>query len=72
MAKFVLHIDNSLLQEHSCLDVNDKCYFFGEYAGRQGYSHSDMNQIIFNFKKPMSEKGKSGWGYKGKEIQTPK
>lgn len=62
-------IDESLQLEHSCLDSTDMCYFFGEYSGRQGYSHSDMNQLIFNFKKPMEKKGKAGWHYKEKEIK---
>jgi hypothetical protein len=61
-------IDDSLLQEHICLSSDDKCYFFGEYTGRQGYSHSEMNQLIFNFKKPMEKKGKADWHYKEKEI----
>lgn len=62
-------IDDSLLQEHSCLDRTDNCYFFGEYAGRKGFGHSDMNQLIFNFKKPMSQKGKKDWPFKQKAIE---
>lgn len=69
MEKFKLQkIDESLQREHSCLELNDQCYFFGEYTGRKGYSHSEMNQLIFNFKKPMDKKGKVDWHYKDKEI----
>jgi hypothetical protein len=52
--KYILQqIDDSVLHDHFYLEMNDKCYFYGEYAGRQGYTFSEMNQLIFNFKKPM-------------------
>jgi hypothetical protein len=54
--KFTLQkIDESLQEEHLCLESTDKCYFFGEYTGRQGYS-------------PMNKKGEAGWHYKDKEV----
>lgn len=70
MATFKLQkIDDSLLQEHSCLEPTDHCYFFGEYAGRQGYGHSEMNQLIYNFKKSMDRKGQPDWHYKQDSIK---
>ncbi len=45
----LLKIDASLLQDHSCLDLTDHCYFFGEYSGKKGFNHSEMNQLIWNF-----------------------
>ncbi|HAU1457911.1 TPA: hypothetical protein JBI56_06675 [Legionella pneumophila] len=63
-------IDESLIDDHYYIEEDDECFFFGEYAGKQGYSFSETNQLIFNFKKPMSAKGKPGWTYKSKAIQT--
>lgn len=62
-------IDVSLISDHSCLESTDHCYFFGEYTGRQGFNHSEMNQLVWNFKKPMEKKGKTGWHYKGEAIK---
>lgn len=61
-------IDELLLAKHSCLDSEDKCYFFGEYAGRMGFQHSPMNQLIFNFKKPVGHRGQPDWKYKEQAI----
>ncbi|HAT5923637.1 TPA: hypothetical protein JAG55_002940 [Legionella pneumophila] len=69
--KYILQqIDDSLLRDHLYLEANDKCYFYGEYAGRQGYAFSETNQLIFNFKKPMKARNKPDWQYKIKAIET--
>lgn len=60
----IQRIDQSIINEYEYLDEDDNCYFFGEYAGQQGYDHSEMNQLIFNFKKPMKKKGLPDWQYK--------
>ncbi len=62
-------IDESLLQEHCDLSDIDHCYFFGEYAGRQGYNHSEMNSLIQNLKKPVKRMNHSSeWRYKEEAI----
>lgn len=63
-------IDELLLREHSCLTSEDYCYFLGEYAGGQGYQHSDTNQLIHNLKKPSNKKNQKEWAYKEKAIIT--
>ena len=40
-----------------------------EYAAGEGYEHSSINQEIFNFKKPMSERNRPGWRYKASAIR---
>ncbi len=62
-------IDTSLMSEHPHLEPSDYCYFFGEYAGRQGFSHSPMNQLIHNSKKPVSRKNLLEWRYKEEAIE---
>lgn len=62
-------IDDQLLSKHHCLNPEDECYFFGEYAGRMGCQHSPMNQLIFNFKKPLDRRDKPDWQYKGRAIK---
>ncbi len=36
---------------HSYLNLEDNCFFFGEYTIRENWSFSDVNQFILNFKK---------------------
>jgi hypothetical protein len=36
---------------HSYLNLNDICFFFGEFTIRENWSFSEVNQFIFNFKK---------------------
>jgi len=62
-------VDELLIAQHSCLEKSDYCYFLGEYVSRKGYEHSPMNQLIFNLKKSMDRKEKSGWCYKRKAIE---
>ncbi len=50
------------------LAEEDRCYFFGEYTAREGYSYSDTNSLILNFKKPMTRKGQPEWPYKRRAI----
>ena len=61
-------IDESLLLEHSCIEPADRCYFVGEYASGRGFNHSEMNQVVNNFKKPMDRKELPEWYYKEQAI----
>lgn len=44
-------------------------YYIGEYNAREGYGFSEMNQLIFNLKKPMDRRGRTDWRYKGEAIE---
>lgn len=57
-------IDELTRPDHYWLNDDDRCYFLGEYTARKGYSYSQTNQLILNFKKPLDRKGKPEWRYK--------
>ena len=63
-------IDDLLKRDHHYLTVEDKCYFLGEYTPGVGPGHSDMNSLIYNFKKSPMDKNKIHWPYKVKAIET--
>ncbi len=46
-----------------------KCYFAREYIS-EGYQASSDNQLIFNFKKPVSHKNSDDWRYKEQAIKA--
>ncbi len=56
--------------DHYYLGEEDHCTFMGEYTARAGYSYSSTNQLISNFKKPVSARGTPQWRYKESAIQT--
>lgn len=62
-------IDDLTRPDHSYLTSEDIVYFIGEYNAREGYGFSDMNQLIFNLKKPMDRRGRTDWRYKGEAIE---
>lgn len=43
-------IDETNRSSHYFLRDDDRCIYFGEYFGGQGYSGGPTNQLIFNFK----------------------
>lgn len=62
-------IDDSLIKEHSYLEGDDECLFYGDYTPREGYGFSEMNNLIINFKKPMTKK-KNPMEWRHKEKAT--
>jgi hypothetical protein len=63
-----LKIDALTLRDHFYLDEQDECYYAGEYTAREGHSYSEINQLIFNFKKSVATRGTPQWHYKEKAI----
>lgn len=56
-------------QQHYHLDIDDDCFFFGEYTARKRYDFSEVNQFILNFKKSMDrQQVPSEWRYKTRAI----
>lgn len=51
------------------LEASDQCFYAREYASGKSYSHSDTNQLIMNFKKPVSARDTPAWKYKLKAIE---
>lgn len=54
--------------DHSYLDVEHICAYFGEYTARKSWAHSRANGIINNLKKSPSKRGTGEWYYKEKAI----
>lgn len=62
-------IDELTRGEHPHLHPEDECYYFADYTSRAGYGHSQANQLVFNFKKPMDRRGFPGWHFKTTAIR---
>lgn len=63
-------IDELTRPDHHWLTPDDKCFFIGEYTARKGFSFSETNSVILNFKKSLDRRGKAEWPYKQKAIMT--
>lgn len=50
--------------DHYHLEVDDRCYFFGEYTSRVGFNHGETNQLISNLQKPVARRGQRDYRYK--------
>ncbi len=62
-------IDDLTRGDHSRLEREDRCYFLGEYTPREGFSFSDTNGLVSDFKKPVTKKGKPEWKWKERAIR---
>lgn len=62
-------IDAVTILDHHYLTSSDSCYYFGEYTSGTGFAHSPTNNLISNFKKPISVKGTAQWPYKERAIK---
>jgi len=63
-------IDDLTRPDHYYLTADDVCFFLGEYTAKKGFSFSPTNNLIYNFKKPMSKRGTSQWPYKQRAIEA--
>jgi hypothetical protein len=65
-------VDELILQtgHHTYLTADDQCYFLGEYTARGGYSFSETNQLILNFKIRPEHRGSNRWHYKEAAIRS--
>lgn len=51
------------------LDCDDECFYARDYVSGGGYSASETNNLIANFKKPVSRRGLNDWKYKQTAIR---
>jgi hypothetical protein len=63
-------IDELTRGDHSFLEADDECLFFGDYSARKGFSYSATNGVIANFKRPVKHRGTPSWKYKILEIHS--
>lgn len=64
----LIKIDDALRGEHYYLTADDECYCLGEYLPREGYKAGPVNSMISNFKKPVTKRGLTEYGYKESDI----
>ena len=57
-------IDDLARPDHFYLTPDDECYFLGEYTARKGYAFGATNQLVLNFKKPMTKRTTAQWRYR--------
>jgi hypothetical protein len=57
------------LCERARLAVDDDCYYARDYISHGGYGASDGNNLVSNFKKPVSKKGTNQWPHKLRAIE---
>jgi len=53
----LLKIDSLVRDQHHYLEHTDSCYFVFEYTARGGFSYSDGNNFVINYKKSVGRKG---------------
>ncbi len=61
--------DELIKNNHPFLNTEDEVYFLGEYTVGALSEHSKINQLVFNYKKPLERKGLPDWGYKELAIE---
>lgn len=62
-------IDNSTLDDHWYLAEEDCCFFLGEYVPYVGPGYSEVNQLVYNFKKSPERKNRPEYNYKKEAIR---
>lgn len=62
-------IDETNRGDHPFLTEGDRCYYFAEYFAGKGYRGGDTNQLVFNYKCPLSANPKR-LPYKAQAINT--
>ena len=62
-------VDELALPDHYYLSETDICFYLGEYTARGGFSYSDTNSLVLNFKKDMDRRGRPEWRHKGRAIR---
>lgn len=67
MSNKLLHRLDIEIHPRPYIALDDSCSYFLEKES-EGYSKSDANNIIYNFKKPINRKGMDDWKYKEKAI----
>lgn len=61
-------IDLSNRSDHFHLRDGDECFYFHDYTPRQGATHSQGNQLIFNLKKSVLRRNEGHYRYKSQAI----
>ncbi|MCA8165188.1 hypothetical protein [Burkholderia cepacia] len=65
----LLQIDDTTRGAHSFLRPEDLCWYCGDYTARGGFACSPINDLVSNFKKPVSRRGRAEYRYKERAIE---
>jgi hypothetical protein len=66
----LLQIDDATRNDHIYLRGEDTCWYCGDYTARGGFACSPINDLIVNFKKPVSRRGRPEYAYKERAIAS--
>ncbi len=66
----VIHIDDAIRPDHYYLTPEDECYCLGEYQPREGFNAGPVNNLIWNYKKPVTKRGRPEYVHKERAILT--
>lgn len=69
MDQRLTEIDELTRPDHSYLCENDECYHLGEYTARGGFAFSRTNDLVQNFKKPVSRRDLPEYWHKGRALR---
>lgn len=64
----LLQIDDTTRGDHIYLRPDDVCFYVGDYTARGGYGCSPINDLVINFKKPVTRRGRPEYAYKERAI----
>jgi hypothetical protein len=70
LPKRLTKIDDLTRPDHTFLELEDECFYLGEYTARRGFAFSETNNLINNPRKPMERRGRPEWRYKESAILT--
>jgi hypothetical protein len=65
----LLQIDATTRGDHVYLRPDDYCLYIGDYTARGGFGCSPINNLVLNFKKPVSRRGLAEYVYKERAIE---
>ena len=68
LRKKLQRIDKNTCGDHPRLTPDDVVLYFGDYSPGAGGQHSSANDLIYDFKMPMSKKGERLWHHKANKI----
>ena len=70
LLKRFAQVEGTQLDDHWYLTTEDECCYLGEYTPGEGPRHSEINQLVLNFKKSVDHRGRPDWPYKERAIRT--
>lgn len=65
----LLQIDATTRGDHVYLRPEDYCLYIGDYTARGGFGCSPINDLVLNFKKSVSRRGRAEYVHKERAIE---